>query len=145
MIYNLEKYVPEFIEAGADILTIHVEATKDPRALLKEIRKAGVRAGITLRPGTSEEEILPYLEETDLVLVMTVEPGFGGQEFRMDQVAKLKRLRQEIDSRNLSVLLEVDGGVNDKTVGYCHDADALVAGSYIFKNDYHSSIQKLRI
>ncbi len=144
MIYNLEKYVPEFLAAGADILTIHVEATKDPESLLKEIRKAGARAGITLRPGTSEEEILPYLEYTDLILVMTVEPGFGGQEFMMDQVGKLKRLRKEIETRGHAILLEVDGGVNDKTASFCEDADALVAGSYIFKNDYQTAIKKLK-
>jgi ribulose-phosphate 3-epimerase len=144
MIFNLEKYVPEFLSAGADVLTIHVEATKDPKAILKEIRKAGVRSGITLRPGTSEEEILPFLEYSDLVLVMTVEPGFGGQEFRMDQVAKLKRLRKEIETRNLPILLEVDGGVNEKTISFCEDADVIVAGSYIFKNDYQKAIQKLK-
>lgn len=144
MIYNLEKYVPEFLSAGADILTIHVEATKEPEALLKEIRKAGARSGITLRPGTSEDEILPLLEYADLVLVMTVEPGFGGQEFRMDQVPKLKRLRKEIETRNLPILLEVDGGVNDKTISFCQDADAIVAGSYVFKNDYQKAIQNLK-
>lgn len=144
MIFNLEKYVPEFLAAGADILTIHVEATKNPEALLKEIKKSGVRAGITLRPGTAVEEILPYLEQVDLVLVMTVEPGFGGQEFRMDQVAKIKHLRKEIDNRQLPVLLELDGGVNKETLPFCQDADALVAGSFVFKNDYASAIQTLR-
>ena len=96
MIYNLEKYVPEFLSAGADILTIHVEATKEPERLLKEIRSAGRKAGITLKPGTSVEEIIPLLEQVDLILVMTVEPGFGGQSFRMDQVPKLKRLEKKL-------------------------------------------------
>jgi ribulose-phosphate 3-epimerase len=144
MIHNLEKYVPEFLSAGADILTIHIEATQEPERLLQEIRRAGCKAGITLRPGTSEDEIIPLLDKVDLVLVMTVEPGFGGQEFRMDQVAKLKRLRKEIDHRNLAVLLEVDGGVNEKTISLCKDADALVAGSFVFKNDYQKAIQTLR-
>lgn len=144
MIENLEKYVPEFLDAGADILTIHVEATENPEALLKEIKRAGRRSGITMRPGTSEDEILPLLEYADLILVMTVEPGFGGQEFMVNQVPKLKRLRQEIELRNLPILLEVDGGVNEKTVSMCRDADVLVAGSYVFKNDYQMAVQSLR-
>lgn len=144
MIYNLEKYVPEFLSAGADILTIHIEATKEPERLLKEIRGAGRKAGITLKPGTSVEEIIPLLEQVDLILVMTVEPGFGGQTFRADQVPKLKRLRKEIESRHLSILLEVDGGVNEQTLSLCADADALVAGSYVFNNNYQKSIQTLK-
>ena len=144
MIFNLDKYVPEFLSAGADILTIHIEATKEPERLLKEIRGAGRKAGITLRPGTPVEEILHLVDQVDLILVMTVEPGFGGQSFRMDQVPKLKRLRKEIETRNLSVLLEVDGGVNAETLSMCSDADALVAGSYVFKNDYQQAIQTLK-
>lgn len=144
MIYNLEKYVPEFLAAGADILTIHVEATKEPERLLREIRKAGRKAGITLKPGTPVEDILHLLEDVDLVLVMTVEPGFGGQSFRMDQIPKLKRLRKEIETRNLSVLLEVDGGVNEQTLSMCGDADALVAGSYVFKNNIEEAIRTLK-
>lgn len=144
MIYNLEKYVPEFLSAGADILTIHVEATKEPERLLKEIRSAGRKAGITLKPGTSVEEIIPLLEQVDLILVMTVEPGFGGQSFRMDQVPKIKRLRKEIDARQLPILLEVDGGVNEQTLSMCAEADALVAGSYVFSKNYQEAIQTLK-
>ncbi len=144
MIYNLDQYVPEFLAAGADILTIHVEATKEPERLLKEIRSAGRKAGITLKPGTSVDEIMPLLESVDLILVMTVEPGFGGQSFRVDQVPKIKRLRKEIETRNLSILLEVDGGVNEQTLSMCAEADALVAGSYIFKNNYQQAIQTLK-
>lgn len=144
MIYNLDQYVPEFLAAGADILTIHVEATKEPERLLREIRSAGRKAGITLKPGTSVDEIMPLLESVDLILVMTVEPGFGGQSFRVDQVPKIKRLRKEIETRNLSVLLEVDGGVNEQTLSMCAEADALVAGSYIFKNNYQQAIQTLK-
>ncbi len=144
MIYNLDKYVPEFLAAGADILTIHVESSKEPERWLREIRKAGRKAGITLRPGTDVEEIIPLLEEVDLVLVMTVEPGFGGQSFCADQVPKIKRLRKEIEARQHAILLEVDGGVNDQTLSMCTDADALVAGSYVFSNNYQQAIQTLK-
>lgn len=144
MIENPENYVEGFIKAGSDYVTIHVEATKDPKALLKKIRDLGAKAGITLRPGTDLSEILPYLAEVDLVLVMTVEPGFGGQSFMMNQVEKMKFLREERERRGLKYLIEVDGGVNEKTVAYCKDADVLVAGSYVFGNDYKKAIASLK-
>lgn len=133
MIEKPERYVEAFIKAGSDWLTIHVESTDNPKEVLQKIRSLGAKAGITLRPGTSIETVLPFLNEVDLVLVMTVEPGFGGQSFMQDQVAKITRLRQEIDSRQLQVLIEVDGGVNEKTIGFCQDADVLVAGNFVFK------------
>ncbi|MBX2987293.1 MAG: ribulose-phosphate 3-epimerase [Bdellovibrionaceae bacterium] len=144
MIETPEKYIEEFIKAGADWLTIHVEACDDVPGTLKRIRELGAKAGITLRPGTPLVDILPFLEQVDLVLVMTVEPGFGGQSFMDDQVAKISRLRKEIDRRGLKVLIEVDGGVNDQTVDRCREADVLVAGSYVFKNDLRQAIQSLK-
>lgn len=144
MIEKPEKYIPDFIKAGADWITIHVESTDQVEECLKTIRSAKVKAGITLRPGTPIEKILPYLEMVDLVLVMTVEPGFGGQSFMKDQVSKISRLRKEIDTRKLSVLIEVDGGVNEQTIAHLADADILVAGSYIFKQDYSRAIRNLR-
>lgn len=144
MIEKPEKYVEAFAKAGSDWLTIHVESTENPGAVLKQIRQLGVRPGITLRPRTSLESILPFLAEVDLVLVMTVEPGFGGQSFMSDQVEKITRLRREIDQRGLNCLIEVDGGVNDQTVLSLKDADVLVAGSYVFQNDYRQAIQTLK-
>lgn len=144
MIESPEKYIGEFIKAGADYLTIHVEATENPKAILQEIRQLGGKPGISLRPGTAIEEILPLLPLVDLVLVMTVEPGFGGQEFMEDQVAKIQILRHEIDSKKLRCLIEVDGGVNDRTVSMLKSADVLVAGSYVFKNDYKQAIENLK-
>ncbi len=144
MIENPEKYVEAFAKAGADTLTVHIEATKDPKALLQSIRKAGAKPGITLRPGTKLEEILPFLEMVDLVLVMTVEPGFGGQGFMKDQVTKIDRLRQEIDAKKLNCLIEVDGGVNEESLSYLKNADVLVAGSYVFGQDYKTAISKLK-
>lgn len=132
MVQDPEKLIPDFLKAGADGITIHVESTKNVSACLKSIRDGGARAGITLRPRTSLDDIMPFLDQVDLVLVMTVEPGFGGQSFMFDQVAKIKTLRREIDRRGLSVLIQVDGGVNAKTRPEVEGADCLVAGSAVF-------------
>jgi ribulose-phosphate 3-epimerase len=144
MIEKPERFVEDFIKAGSDYLTIHVESTENPLAVLRQIRHLGAKAGITLRPGTALEKILPLLGEVDLVLVMTVEPGFGGQSFMMGQIEKIKTLKQERTARNLHFLIEVDGGVNEKTVGFCQDADVLVAGSYVFRGDYKKAIESLK-
>lgn len=132
MVENPEKLIPEFLEAGADGITIHVESTKDVSRCLKTIREGGARAGITLKPGTAVDKIMPYLDEVDLVLIMTVEPGFGGQSFMHDQMAKVQTIRAEIDRRGLKVLIQVDGGVNPKTRPDVVGADCVVAGSAIF-------------
>lgn len=144
MIEEPERYIEEFIKAGSDYLTIHVESTKNPQSVLQRIRSLGAKAGITLRPGTSVESVLPLLPLSDLVLVMTVEPGFGGQSFMHDQIAKISRLRQEIQSLNLSCLIEVDGGINEETARLCHEADVFVAGSYVFGRDYRTAIASLK-
>lgn len=144
MIEKPERYVEEFIRAGSDYLTIHVEASSDVRGTLQKIRDLGAKPGLTLRPRTSLDLVLPYLDLCDLVLVMTVEPGFGGQSFMADQVVKLDRLAEERAARGLEFLIEVDGGISDKTVAQVRNADVLVAGSYVFKNDYKSAIQKLK-
>ena len=144
MIEEPEKYIEQFIKAGSDYLTIHVEATKDPAGVLKRIRALGAKAGITLRPGTSLNEILPLLPLCDLVLVMTVEPGFGGQSFMHDQIAKITALRAEIVAKKLNCLIEVDGGINADTAKLCHDADVFVAGNYVFSQDYKVAISALK-
>lgn len=144
MIEEPERYVEAFVKAGSDYLTIHVEATKDPVAVLKRIRELGAKAGITLRPGTSLETVFPLLDLCDLVLVMTVEPGFGGQSFMADQVEKISSLRSAIDKKNLPCLIEVDGGINAETAKLCHEADVFVAGNYVFGQDYGVAIQKLK-
>lgn len=144
MIEKPERYIEDFAKAGADWLTIHVEATTDVVGCLKRIRELGMKAGLTLRPRTSVEEVLRHLELCDLVLVMTVEPGFGGQSFMADQVEKITRLRQEIDRRGLKTLIEVDGGINDQTARQCVGADMLVAGNYVFKGDPAAAIATLK-
>ncbi|KYG61787.1 ribulose-phosphate 3-epimerase [Bdellovibrio bacteriovorus] len=144
MIEEPERYVEDFIKAGSDYLTIHVEATKDPAAVLRRIRELGAKPGITLRPKTSLATVLPLLPLCDLVLVMTVEPGFGGQSFMHDQIEKISKLRQEIKTKNLNCLIEVDGGINAETAKLCHEADVFVAGSYVFSKDYKTAIAALK-
>ncbi len=144
MIDDPEKYLEDFIDAGSDLITIHVESTQKVEECLKRIRAAGRKSGITLRPRTAIEAIEPYWDLVDVILVMTVEPGFGGQSFMEDQLPKIKWLREKIDQQYSHILMEVDGGVNDKTVGLCKEVDVLVAGSYIFKNDYRKTIEFLK-
>lgn len=131
------RYVDDFCKAGSDILTIHVEADTEDNTLaaLKRIRENGVKAAISVKPKTPAEAVLPYLPYCDLILVMTVEPGFGGQSFMEDMMPKLKQIRSYIDAQNPGCELEVDGGINEKTALICREngANVLVAGSAYFK------------
>lgn len=131
------RYVDDFCKAGSDILTVHVEADTEENTLaaLKRIRENGVRAAISVKPKTPAEAVLPFLSLCDLILVMTVEPGFGGQSFMADMMPKLKKIRQYIDEQNPACELEVDGGVNETTGLICREngANVLVAGSAYFK------------
>lgn len=131
------RYAERFCEAGADVLTLHVEADtpEHTREALETIRACGKKAGLSLKPGTPAEAALPYLELCDLILVMTVEPGFGGQKFMTDMMPKLKTLRRWLDGKNPGCELEVDGGVNAETARICREngANVLVAGSAWFK------------
>ena len=124
------KYLDAFMGAGCHALTVHVEADGDMRNMLRQIRERGVKSGITLRPGTPLSRILPYLDEADMVLIMTVEPGFGGQKFKEDQMEKIQRLRQMGYKGEISV----DGGVNMQTAPLCVESGAsvLVMGTALF-------------
>lgn len=131
------RYVDDFCRAGANILTLHVEADtpENTCSALKRIRELGVIPAVSVKPNTPAEAVLPFLEHCGLILVMTVEPGFGGQSFMADMMPKLKTIRTWIDERNPGCELEVDGGVNAKTAAICREngADVLVAGSAWFK------------
>jgi len=131
------RYVDEFCKAGADYLTIHVESDTPENidATLDKIIANGVKPGIVVKPKTPAEAVLPYLHKCDLVLVMTVEPGFGGQKFMADMMPKLKALKEMIDTRKPGCHLEVDGGVDMVTAEICKEngADVLVAGSAFYK------------
>ena len=134
MIVEPEKYVTRFVEAGADWVTFHVEATRDPRGCVDLIRRAGAKAGISIKPATPPEAIAGLLPQLDLVLVMSVEPGFGGQSFMPHSLEKIARLRSMIDGAGLATLIEVDGGISAANAAevYAAGADALVAGSAVF-------------
>ncbi len=131
------RYVDDFCKAGSDILTIHVEADTEVNTLLalKKIRENGVKPAISIKPNTPADAVLPYLPYCDLILVMTVEPGFGGQAFMEHMMPKLHQIRQWIDERNPTCELEVDGGINVKTAKICSEngANVMVAGSAYFK------------
>ena len=137
MIDRPVRYVEDFVKAGADYVTVHVEADQPQNTLeaLDKIRALGAKAGIVLKPRTPVEAAIPYLEKCDMVLVMTVEPGFGGQSFMADQMPKVAQLREWLDDVNPECLVEVDGGVDLNTAPVCKEAGAqvLVSGSAYFK------------
>ena len=134
MITEPEKYVKRFVEAGANYVTFHHEACANPRAAIAEIKAAGAKAGVSIKPATSAEEIFDYLGELDMVLVMSVEPGFGGQSFMPHSLDKVRALRKEIDEKGYSCLIEIDGGISAKNAREVFDAgvDVIVAGSSVF-------------
>ena len=136
MIEKPVRYIDAFADAGADLLSIHLESDMPPgiRAALDAMDKKGVKKGIVLRPITSAEAVLPYIKDVDLILVMTVEPGFGGQKFMEDQLPKIAAIRKYIEEFNPNCHLEVDGGVDRKTAPLCIQAgaDVLVAGSAVY-------------
>jgi len=136
MIEKPIRYVEDFVKAGADWLTIHVEADQPQNTLaaLDKIRELGCKAAISLKPKTPAEVAIPYLEKCDMILVMTVEPGFGGQKFMADMMPKVKKLREMLDQVNPACIIEVDGGVDAKTHTVCKEngAEVLVTGSAYF-------------
>lgn len=135
MIVNPERYIDAFSNAGADLITFHIEATEDSNMVINMIHERGLKAGISLRPKTKVLDLIPYLDKVELVLVMSVEPGFGGQEFDPSAIEKIKWLKEYKTTHNLNYEIEVDGGINEITGKLCKDAgaDVLVSGSYIFK------------
>ena len=135
MIDDPIRYIDDFVKAGSDIITVHTEAKGDIMGAVDRIRNAGVKAGISLNPGTPVTDVEKYLDKVDLVLVMTVQPGFGGQSFREEGIPKIEWLRKYEKENGLKYDISVDGGINRETGKRCFDAGAnvLVAGSYLFK------------
>jgi ribulose-phosphate 3-epimerase len=149
MIAPADPHLEAFREAGADIISVHPESGPHLNRTLKRIRELGAKAGVVFNPSTPVETIEWMLEDIDLVLVMSVNPGFGGQSFMASQLAKLSRLRQMIDRAGLDILVEVDGGVTAKTAPMClaAGADALVAGTAVFRggaDHYAANIADLK-
>lgn len=137
MIEEPQRYIGDFVKAGADLITFHVEAKGYANDTLDMLEEAGVKKAISVKPGTPVESIFPYLERLDMVLIMTVEPGFGGQKFRADMLPKIEKLRAEIENRHLPVQIQVDGGISKETAPLVAKAGAtvLVAGSALFLAD----------
>ncbi|MDR2066717.1 MAG: ribulose-phosphate 3-epimerase [Endomicrobium sp.] len=148
MVSEPQKYYQDFKKAGADLITFHSEVNVNKKKLIQDIKSSGIKAGISIKPKTSIsgiKQLLPYL---DLVLVMTVEPGFGGQSFMEDMVSKINVLKNLISKHKYDCLVEVDGGINSQTAKVCINAgaDVLVSGSYIFSStNFKESIKSLSI
>ena len=146
MIKNPEKYIEAFAKAGANILTFHYEAVakSEISQVIKLIKSFGVKAGMSIKPKTPANDILDFLQDLDLLLVMTVEPGFGGQKFMQDCAEKIPTIKK---SANDNLIIQVDGGINNQTAKICTDfgASSLVAGNYIYKSEnYKQAIQSLK-
>lgn len=143
MIENPEKYIEPFAKAGADILTFHYESVSDVKGIIDLIKFKGINAGMSIKPKTPAEVAFPYLNDLDLLLIMTVEPGFGGQKFMQDCAEKIKHIKSHSPE---SLIIQVDGGINAETGRICtsYGANSLVAGNYIYKSDdIKSAVQSL--
>ena len=148
MITKPERYIERFItEAGADLVTFHIEATDDVDNCLSLIKKHGKKAAISIKPNTPAEAVYPYIDKCDMILVMTVEPGYGGQSFMPDMLPKIKAIRDEANKRGLKLDIQVDGGINAETAKavVAAGANVIVAGSSVFKaKDRRAAIDALR-
>ena len=144
MIKNPLKYIPQFVDAGADIITFHLESDSDVFETIKKIKSYGKKAGISIRPSTDVSELNPYLNDIDLVLIMTVEPGFGGQKFMAEQMEKALYIKQNAPN----VMIEVDGGINLETIKAVknYPVDVAVSGTCIFNSgNLKETIEKLKL
>jgi len=146
MVNEPVRYIDEFAKLGADIITVHTEACSDVDAAIEAIKKAGCKVGLSVKPGTPTDVLFPYLDRVDMVLIMTVEPGFGGQKFIDYTMDKIKAVRNEITSRNLSVDVEIDGGVTADNISSIVSAGAnvIVAGSAVFCGNISDNVHNLK-
>lgn len=147
MISEPLKYIEDFAKAGADIITFHVESESDIKATIEKIKSFGLKAGLVIKPNTPVETVFPYLEDLYMVLVMTVEPGFGGQSFMADMMPKVEALKAKRDELSLDFLIEADGGIADGTIATAAKAgvDVAVAGTAVFKaEDASAKIKELK-
>ena len=147
MITEPQRYIDDFVKAGADIITIHYESCKDPEAVVDYIKSKGVRAAVAIKPATEAKVLYPMMKKLDMALVMTVEPGFGGQKLIPETVSKVRELREYADANGLNTDIQVDGGVTEDNIGMLAEAGAnvIVAGSAVFKAaDTASAINKIK-
>ena len=140
------RYIKEFVDCGADIITVHVEACDDVAETLTAIREHGAKASITLNPETPVSAIEPYLDKVDMVLVMSVNPGFAGQKFIPESLDKVREVRKILAEKNLDIDVEIDGGINLDNIGDALEAGAniIVAGSAVFKGDAAENVRKFK-
>lgn len=146
MIENPERYIPDFARFGADLITVHYETLTNPGNAIQMIRAHGMKAGMAINPGTSIDKLVPYLDQLDMVLIMTVQPGFGGQKYLEKCTDKVRMIRKIADNMGLELDIEVDGGITMETIDNVLEAGAnvIVAGSAIFKNDITKSVQEMK-
>ena len=144
MITEPERYINEFVESGADIITFHVEATKEPEKVIDMIHEKGLKAGISVKPKTRLEAIEPFLEKIDMLLIMSVEPGFGGQAYIEGSTEKIRKAREMVNAHGLKTDIQVDGGINLQNLPEVLEAGAniIVAGSSVFKGDVAANVQE---
>ena len=145
MVSAPERYIQEFVDCGADSITVHAEASEDLERCIELIRDAGVQVGVSIKPATPVNDISHLLEDVDMVLIMTVQPGFGGQKYMEDCTEKIQELRELIQKENLEVNIQVDGGINDDTLETVMKAGAnlMVAGSYVFRGDLEDNVRQI--
>ena len=143
MIVEPERYIDDFVKCGADSITFHLEATEDADGVIDKIHQAGCRAGLSIKPGTPVEAVKPYLDKIEMLLIMTVEPGFGGQKYIPESTERIKNARQMIDEMGLDVDIQVDGGITKETLRIVLEAGAnvIVAGSAIFGGNISENVK----
>ena len=146
MVTEPERYIQDFVNCGADSITVHAEACEDLERTIERIKDAGVKVGVSIKPATPVNDISHMLEDVDMVLVMTVQPGFGGQKYMDECTEKIQELRELIDKENLNVDIEVDGGINEGTIETVMKAGAniFVAGSWVFGGDIAQNVRHIR-
>ena len=144
MVSDVKKYIDEFLKLNPEFITFHYEAASEVGSVINYIKEKGIKVGMSIKPSTDVSEIIDYLDYLDLVLVMSVEPGHGGQAFIENSVKKIEALYNLRENQGYSYVIEVDGGINDKTISLCEKADICVVGSYITNQNYGEAINKLR-
>ncbi len=144
MVSDVRRYIDEFSKLNPEFITFHLEAASEISSVINYIHEKGIKVGISIKPATDISEIVEYLPYIDLVLVMSVEPGRGGQSFIEDSTKKIEQLYNLREKENYNYVIEVDGGINNETIKLCNKADIVVVGSYITKQDYEEAIRNLR-
>lgn len=145
MVDKPSKYIPNYAELNSEYITFHVEVDEDIKKNIELVKSYSIKCGLAIKPSTKVSELIPYLPYIDMILVMSVEPGEGGQEFIEASEGRLKEIRDLINEYNLDIVINIDGGINDKTINKCRYSDIVVSGSYIVNsNNYQESINKLR-